>query len=102
MVVLATGLTQRKDADRVRGLLKLSQRPDRFYFEAHPKMRPIDAATDGISLAGTCQGRKDIGDTSSQTHGTAFGATIPLFAGKVKNRTDHLWLVMRCPLLKDL
>jgi len=84
LVVLATGLTQRKDADRIRSLLKLSQGPDRFYLEAHPKLRPLDTATDGIFLAGTCQGPKDIIDTIAQAHGTASRATIPLFAGKVK------------------
>lgn len=84
LVVLATGLTQRKDADRLRSLLKLTQGPDRFYLEAHPKMRPLDTATDGIFLAGTCQGPKDICDTISQAHGAASRATIPLFAGRVR------------------
>jgi len=84
LVVLATGLTQRNDADRVRGLLKLSQSADRFYMEAHPKLRPLDTAMDGIFLAGTCQGPKDIADTLSQAHGAASRATIPLFAGRVK------------------
>ena len=84
LVVLATGLTQRSDADRLRNLLKLSQSPDRFYLEAHPKMKPLDTATDGIFLAGTCQGPKDISDTLSQAHGTASRATIPLFAGRVR------------------
>ncbi|MGZ3568114.1 MAG: 4Fe-4S binding protein [Thermodesulfobacteriota bacterium] len=84
LVILATGLTQRKDANRIRSLLKLSQSPDRFYLEAHPKLRPLDTATDGIFLAGTCQGPKDISDTLSQAHGTASRATIPLFAGRVR------------------
>jgi len=84
LVVLATGLTQRKDADRLRSLLKLSQGSDRFYLEAHPKLRPLDTATDGIFLAGTCQGPKDISDTIAQAHGTASRATIPLFAGRVR------------------
>ncbi len=84
LVVLATGLTQRADSDGLRSLLKLSQGPDRFYLEAHPKLRPLDTATDGIFLAGTCQGPKDIQDTLSQAHGAASRATIPLFAGKVK------------------
>ncbi len=84
LVVLATGLTQRKDSDQLRGLLKLSQGPDRFYLEAHPKLRPLDTATDGIFLAGACQGPKDLSDTLSQAHGAASRATIPLFAGKVR------------------
>ncbi len=84
LVVLAIGLTQRRDSDRIRSLLKLSLSPDHFYLEAHPKLRPLDTATDGIFLAGTCQGPKDICDTLSQAHGTASRATIPLFAGRVK------------------
>ena len=84
LVVLAIGLTQRKDSDGLRNLLKLSKGADKFYLEAHPKMRPLDTATDGIFLAGTCQGPKDICDTLAQAHGAASRATIPLFAGKVK------------------
>lgn len=84
LVVLATGLTQRQDADSLRSLLKLPQGPDRFYLEAHPKLRPLDTAIDGIYLSGTCQGPKDIADTVAQAHGTASRATIPLFMRRVK------------------
>lgn len=84
LVVLATGLTQRRDSDRLRSLLKLSESPDRFYLEAHPKLRPLDTATDGVFLAGTCQGPKDICDTIAQAHGTASRATTPLFAERVR------------------
>jgi heterodisulfide reductase subunit A len=97
LVVLATGLTQRKDSDRLRSLLKLSLSPDRFYLEAHPKLRPLDTATDGIFLAGTCQGPKDICDTISQAHGTASRATIPLFAGRVRIEPITAWVdVLMC------
>ncbi|MCX8117704.1 MAG: CoB--CoM heterodisulfide reductase iron-sulfur subunit A family protein [Desulfobacterota bacterium] len=92
LVVLATGLTQRQDASALRGLLKLSLSPDRFYLEAHPKLRPLDTAADGIFLAGTCQGPKDIMDTLSQAHGTASRATIPLFAGKVRIEPITAWV----------
>ncbi len=84
LVILATGLTQRRDADSLRSLLKLSQGPDRFYLEVHPKLRPLDTAVDGIYLAGACQGPKDICDTIAQAHGAASRATSPLFAGKVR------------------
>ncbi len=97
LVVLATGLTQRKDAAGLRSLLKLSLSPDRFYLEAHPKLRPLDTATDGIFLAGTCQGPKDIMDTLSQAHGTASRATIPLFAGRVRIEPITAWVdVLMC------
>ncbi len=92
LVVLAIGLTQRRDASALRGLLKLSLSPDRFYLEAHPKLRPLDTATDGIFLAGTCQGPKDVMDTLSQAHGTASRATIPLFAGRVRIEPITAWV----------
>jgi heterodisulfide reductase subunit A len=52
--------------------------------EAHPKLRPLDTAIDGIYLSGACQGPKDICDTIAHAHGTASRATTPLFKGKVK------------------
>ncbi len=84
LIVLATGLTQRKDAERLKSVLKLSQSSDRFFLEIHPKLRPLDTATEGIFLAGTCQGPKDICDTISQAHGAASRAMTPLFTGKVR------------------
>ena len=91
LVVLATGLTQRKDANSVRSLLKLSQSPDRFYLEAHPKLRPLDTATDGIFLAGTCQGPKDIADTLSQAHGAASRQPSPSLQEESRSSPSLLW-----------
>jgi len=84
LVVLATGLIPSRGTDNLRNLLKVSQGPDRFFMEAHPKLRPLDTPVDGIYLSGTCQGPKDIADTVAHAHGTASRATIPLFRGTVK------------------
>jgi heterodisulfide reductase subunit A len=84
LVVLATGLVPSRKTDHLRDLFKLSQTPDRFFMEAHPKLRPLDTVIDGIYLSGTCQGPKDITDTVAHAHGTASRATIPLFQEKVK------------------
>ncbi len=84
LVVLAVGLEPRKDSRRISELLRLSVSPDRFFLEAHPKLRPVDTATDGIFLAGCCQGPKDIPDTVAQAKGAASSAMIPLSSGKVK------------------
>jgi heterodisulfide reductase subunit A len=92
LVVLATGLTPSREADKLRTLLKLSQGPDRFYMEAHPKLRPLDTAIDGIYLSGTCQGPKDIADTVSHAHGTASRATTALFKEKVKIEPITAWV----------
>ncbi len=84
LVVLAVGLEPRKDSGQIGELLRLSLSPDRFFLEAHPKLRPVDTATEGIFLAGCCQGPKDIPDTVAQAKGAASSALIPLCTGKVK------------------
>ncbi|HOB87358.1 MAG TPA: CoB--CoM heterodisulfide reductase iron-sulfur subunit A family protein [Bacillota bacterium] len=84
LVVLAVGLEPRQDVRKIIDLLRLSQSPDLFFLEAHPKLRPVDTATDGVFLAGCCQGPKDIPDTVAQAKGAASSAMIPLARGKVK------------------
>lgn len=84
LVVLATGIVSRKETKEVANLLKLSRSSDGFFLEAHPKLRPVDTATDGIYLAGCCQGPKDIPDTVAQAKGAASSAIIPMSQGKVK------------------
>lgn len=84
LVVLATGLEPRKDAREIIDILKLSQSADGFYLEAHPKLAPVDTATDGVYLAGCAQGPKDIPDTVAQAKGAASSALILLSSGKVK------------------
>jgi heterodisulfide reductase subunit A len=64
-------------------MLKVSQSPDGFFLEAHPKLAPVETSIDGIFLAGCCQGPKDITDTIAQAHAAAGKASIPLFLGKV-------------------
>ena len=51
--------------------------------EAHPKLRPVDTATDGVYLAGCCQGPKDIPDTVAQAKAAAASALILMVQGKV-------------------
>jgi heterodisulfide reductase subunit A len=84
LVVLAVGMVPRHDVQDVASLLKLSRSPDGFFLEAHPKLRPIDTTTDGVFLAGTCQGPKDIADTVAQAKAAASSALIPLSLGRVK------------------
>jgi heterodisulfide reductase subunit A len=84
LVVLATGLVPRHDANDIANLLKLSRSEDGFFMELHPKLRPVDTTTDGVFLAGCCQGPKDITDTIAQAKAAASSALIPLSLGKVK------------------
>lgn len=84
LVVLSVGLEPRKDAREIIDLLRLSQSADRFFLEAHPKLAPVNTATDGVFLAGCAQGPKDIPDTVAQAKGAASSALVLLSSGKVK------------------
>ncbi len=84
MVVLAVGLEPGSGGDEISKMLKLSCTGDNFLAEAHPKLRPVDTTSDGIFLAGTCQGPKDIPDTVAQAKAAASSALIPLSMGKAK------------------
>ena len=84
LVVLATAIVPSEDADEIAKMLKLSRSPDRFFLEAHMKLRPVDTAVDGVFLAGCCQGPKDIPDTVAQAKAAASAALSLLATGKVK------------------
>jgi heterodisulfide reductase subunit A len=83
LVVLATGMVPRPETGEVARLLKLSQSADGFLLEAHPKLRPVDTASDGIFLAGCVQAPKDITDTIAQAKAAAGSAIIPFARGVV-------------------
>ncbi len=83
LVVLAVGMEARVDADELSMLLKLPRSSDGFFLELHPKLRPVDTAVDGVTLAGCCQGPKDISDTVAQAKAAASSALIPLIRGTV-------------------
>ena len=64
-------------------LLRVPLGQDRFFFEAHVKLRPIDFASDGIFLAGTAHGPKDIEESIVQALGAASRSLTFLKAGQV-------------------
>jgi len=66
LVVLSVGLVPNKGTEKIANLLRLAKSPDGFLQEAHPKFRPVDTLIDGVFLAGTVQGPKDIPDTVAQ------------------------------------
>jgi heterodisulfide reductase subunit A len=84
MVILSLGLEPRVDSEVTQRLLTLSKTPDGFFMEAHPKLRPVDAPTGGIFLAGCAESPKDIKDSVTQASAAAARASILMAKGKVK------------------
>ncbi len=71
MVVLAVGLEPQSDAENVRRLFNISCGAEGFFTERHPKLAPVSTFTDGVFLAGACQGPKDIPDSVAQAGAAA-------------------------------
>jgi heterodisulfide reductase subunit A len=84
MVVLSNGLEPRADAAEVAKMFSLSRSPDGFFLERHPKLDPVATMTDGIYIAGCCQGPKDIPDTVAQASAAAARVLSVISMGKVE------------------
>ncbi len=83
MVILSTGLEPRHDAVQVAHTFGLSRSGDGFFLEKHPKLAPVETASDGIFIAGACQGPKDIPDTVAQAGAAAVAALAMMDRGEV-------------------
>ena len=84
MVVLAVGLEPQADAVELGKLLNIQCSSDGFFMERHPKLAPVETFTDGIFLAGACQGPKDIPDTIAQANAAAAQALALIDKGHVE------------------
>jgi heterodisulfide reductase subunit A len=84
MVVLGTGLTARRDAEKVAQVFGISRSADGFFMEAHPKLRPVATNVDGIFLAGCCQAPKDIPDTVAQASAAAAEVMSLITKGEIE------------------
>jgi heterodisulfide reductase subunit A len=83
MVILANGLEPQKDAKDVAHTFNISC-GDGFFTERHPKLAPVSTATDGIYIAGTCQGPKDIPDTVAQAGAAASAVQALISRGEIE------------------
>jgi heterodisulfide reductase subunit A len=83
MVILSTGMEPQDDHRDVAKKFGISISPDGFFLEKHPKLAPVETATDGVYLAGACQGPKDIPDSVAQGSAAAAVALSLMDAGYV-------------------
>lgn len=80
-VVLNIGM--RPKDEEIFTQLKLSRDSEGFLLESHPKLGPVEAAVQGVFLAGTVQGPKDVKESISQGYATATKAAKLLYRGKI-------------------
>jgi len=93
MVVLSTGLEPQADAEQVRRLFNITCASGGFFLERHPKLAPVSTFTDGIFLAGCCQGPKDIPDTVAQAGAAAAEALALIDAGFVETEPNAAYVM---------
>ena len=84
MVILSVALEAQPDAEAVARLFNISRSADGFFLERHPKLDPVATMTDGIFVAGCCQGPKDIPDTVAQASAAAAEVLAMISKGKVE------------------
>ncbi len=89
MVVLSTGLEPQAISTRWRHRSESACSPDGFFLERHPKLAPVETTTDGVFLAGACQGPKDIPDSVAQGGAAAAAALSLMDAGRWSARALH-------------
>lgn len=81
MVVLASAIVAATGMEDLARKLRIGYDENKFFSEAHVKLRPVETNTAGIFLAGACQAPKDIPDTVSQA-GCAAVKVLNLFANE--------------------
>ncbi|MFO8085474.1 MAG: 4Fe-4S binding protein [Desulfobacterales bacterium] len=92
MVVLCMAMEARKDAAEVGRIFGTNLGADGFFLEEHPKLGPLNTATDGLFIAGACQGPKDIPDAVAQASGAAAKALSLAKRGKVQVPSAISWI----------
>jgi heterodisulfide reductase subunit A len=93
MVILSVGLEAHDDASDVRRLFNISCSTEGWFLERHPKLAPVSTFTDGIYLAGACQGPKDIPDSVAQAGAAAAEALALIDAGVMELEPNTAYIL---------
>jgi heterodisulfide reductase subunit A len=93
MVVLSVGLEPQRDAQDVRRLFNISCATEGWFLERHPKLAPVSTFTEGVYIAGACQGPKDIPESVAQA-GAAAAEAMALIDSKFVELEPYTAFVM--------
>ena len=84
LIVLSVPLVQHENGRKLSSILKVPLGADGFFFEAHPKLRPVDFASEGIYVCGTAHGPKDVNESIAQACAAASRSGIPMATRRIK------------------
>jgi len=74
LVVLSAGIEPNVGNEALAQLFKVPLNEDRFFLEAHVKLRPLDFAADGVYLCGMAHSPRFLDETIAQARGAAVRA----------------------------
>jgi heterodisulfide reductase subunit A len=102
MVVLAVGLEPTSDAKGIAQMVGITTDADGWFDEAHYVGNPVDTFTGGVTIAGLCQGPKDIPDTVAQASAAAARVLQSIMKGKVMKGNKDITLDLIVSKAKEL
>jgi heterodisulfide reductase subunit A len=91
-LILSTGLEPSPDSGRVAQLLGLQRSGEGFFMEAHQKLRPVEAATEGIFLCGLAHSPRSLSETVAQAQAAAGAAARVLYQHTIWSGEYTAWL----------
>ncbi len=71
LIVLSSAIVPTDDYDKLAKMFKVPLDANGFFLEAHVKLRPVDFATDGVYVCGTCHYPKMIYESIAQASAAA-------------------------------
>lgn len=84
LVVLSAGIVADEGNEEIAKFLKVPLTKEKFFLEAHMKLRPVDFATDGVYLCGLAHSAKAIEESIIQAQAAASRASTVLSKDKVE------------------
>lgn len=84
LVILMVAAESREDAKDVAHKTGISLCGNEFFIEKHPKLDPVATSTDGVYLAGACQGPKDINESMTQARAAVSRILATIIRGTVE------------------
>ncbi len=84
LVVLSAGIVADEGNEEISKFLKVPLTQDKFFLEAHMKLRPIDFATAGVFLCGLAHSSKSVDESIIQAQATASRAATVLAKDKIE------------------
>jgi len=84
LVVLSAGIVADEGNEEISKFLKVPLNSDKFFLEAHMKLRPVDFATDGVFLCGLAHSSKAVDESIIQAQAAASRAATVLSKDRIE------------------